>query len=109
MLICAAKEISGRERAEAIQKQELRIAREFLPPALESEVYQADYLGFTVVDSDSKIIGSIIGFHNFGAGDLIEVKPEAAESLFLPFTGYLVHVHLPQKQLVMNVPNGLID
>ena len=109
LLICVAKEITGREQAEAIQKQELRIEREFLPPALESEVYQADYLGFTVVDSDSKIIGSIIGFHNFGAGDLIEVKPKAAESLFLPFTGFLIHVRLPQKQLVMNVPDGLID
>ncbi len=109
LLICAAKEITGREQAEAVQKQELRIAREVLPPASESEVYQADYLGFTVVGSDSKIIGSIIGFHNFGAGDLIEVKPEDAVSIFLPFTGFLVQVQSSQKRLIMNVPDGLID
>ena len=109
LLICKAKEIIGREQAEAVKNQELRIARKFLPPASDSEIYQADYLGFTVVDLDSKIIGSIIGFHNFGAGDLIEVKPEAAESLFLPFTGSLVHVHPQQKQMVVNVPDGLLD
>ena len=66
-------------------------------------------MGFMVIDVDKKPIGSVVGFHNFGAGDLIEVKPENSMSVFLPFSGFIKQVNLTEKQLVMNIPNGLLD
>jgi len=109
LLICAANEVLDRAQAEALRKQELRIARELLPPALKTEIYQVDYIGFTVIDSDRNILGVIVGFHNFGAGDIIEVKPETSDSIFLPFTGFFIEVNVKKKQLVMTIPDGLID
>ena len=61
------------------------------------------------VDLNKKPIGSIVGFHNFGAGDIVEVKPEGSETIFLPFTGFLKQVHIIEKQLVMNIPDGFIN
>ncbi|MAH37350.1 ribosome maturation factor RimM [Alphaproteobacteria bacterium] len=109
LLICAAQEIEDRTAAESIQKQELRIERGALPLPAENEIYQIDYLGFMIVDLDKKPIGSIVGFHNFGAGDIVEVKPEGSETIFLPFTGFLKQVHIIEKQLVMNIPDGFIN
>ena len=108
LLICSAKEITDRTDAEQIQKQELRIARTVRPPASEDEVYQADLVGFTVVDTDANQVGAVLGFHNFGAGDLIEVKSEDTDSVFLPFTGFFEAFDMAKKQIVMQVPDGLI-
>ncbi|HUZ31681.1 MAG TPA: PRC-barrel domain-containing protein, partial [Xanthobacteraceae bacterium] len=30
----------------------------------------------TVVDSDGKTLGTVVAIQNFGAGDLVEVKPD---------------------------------
>ena len=109
LLICSAKEIKNRTEAEAIQKQELTVSRKALPPINENEIYQSDYIGFMVIGVDKKPIGLIVGFHNFGAGDLIEVKPEGSMSVFLPFSGFVKQVNFTEKQLVMDIPNGLID
>ena len=109
LLICAAQEIKDRKAAEAIQKQELSVSREVLPPISENEIYQTDYLGFMVMDLENNPIGFVVGFHNFGAGDLIEVKPEGSTSVFFPFTGFIQQVKLMEKQLVMNIPDGLLN
>ena len=62
-----------------------------------------------IVDLDKNPIGYIVGFHNFGAGDIVEVKPEGSETIFLPFTGFLKQVRIIEKQLVMNIPDGFIN
>ena len=109
LLICSAIEIKDRTEAEAIQKQELTVSRKALPPIREDEIYQSDYIGLMVIGVDKNPIGLVVGFHNFGAGDLIEVKPEGSVSVFLPFSGFLEQVNFSKKQLVMKIPNGLLD
>ena len=109
LLICGAQEIKDRTAAEAIQKQELSVSRKALPVITENEIYQTDYIGFMVIDLDKNPIGLVVGFHNFGAGDIIEVKPEGLISVLFPFTGFLERVILKEKQLVMNIPNGFLD
>ena len=39
-----------------------------------------------------KEIGEVLGFQNFGAGDLIEIKRDRSRSSFLPFTNDMVPV-----------------
>ena len=43
-----------------------------LPEPNESEYYQAYLVGFSVL-RDGKKIGTVAGFQNFGAGDIIEL------------------------------------
>ncbi len=45
-------------------------------PQLEEadEFYHADLIGLAVVDRAGRKLGTVVAIHNFGAGDLIEVR-----------------------------------
>ena len=61
-----------RNAAETLRGTELYIDRDTLPALQPDEYYQADLVGFTVVKNGTKI-GTVAGFQNFGAGDIIEL------------------------------------
>ena len=61
-----------RNAAETLRGTELFINRDTLPDLKESEYYQADLIGFSVMRGGEKI-GIVAGFQNFGAGDIIEL------------------------------------
>lgn len=61
-----------RNAAETLRGTELFIERGTLPELKNDEYYQADLIGFSVI-RDGKKVGSVAGFQNFGAGDIIEL------------------------------------
>ena len=61
-----------RNAAETLRGTELFINRDTLPALEDSEYYQADLIGFSVM-RDGTTIGTVAGFQNFGAGDIIEL------------------------------------
>lgn len=61
-----------RNAAETLRGTELFINRDALPDLKESEYYQDDLIGFSVMRGGEKI-GTVAGFQNFGAGDIIEL------------------------------------
>ena len=63
---------NDRNAAETLRGTELFVARDTLPAVRDGEYYQADLIGFSVVRSGDKI-GTVAGFQNFGAGDIIEL------------------------------------
>lgn len=65
--------INDRTAAEKLRGTELFISRDTLPEPEKGEYYQADLIGFTVVRNGDKI-GTVTGFQNFGAGDIIELE-----------------------------------
>jgi 16S rRNA processing protein RimM len=79
--------IKDRNAAEHLTNLKLYVPRERLPtPEAADEFYHADLIGLAVVDAGGQRIGSVIAVHNFGAGDLIEVKPDDARATqLLPF------------------------
>ncbi len=85
------------------------MARNALPELAEDELYQADLIGCQVVDINSGPLGIAVGFHDFGAGQLIEVKPEQGDTIFLPFAGSAIAgIDLEQQQISLAVPHGLL-
>jgi len=69
--------IGDRDAAERLANLKLYVPRELLPEPTEAdEFYHADLVGLTVVDSDGKTLGTVVAIQNFGAGDLVEVKPD---------------------------------
>jgi 16S rRNA processing protein RimM len=51
------------------------VPRERLPELVESdEFYHADLIGLAVVNTAGELLGAVLAIHNFGAGDLIEVR-----------------------------------
>jgi 16S rRNA processing protein RimM len=65
----------------------LYVPRERLPAPTETdEFYHADLIGLAVVDPAGKNLGTVVAIHNFGAGDLIEVRPDAgSQTELVPF------------------------
>jgi 16S rRNA processing protein RimM len=79
--------IGDRSAAEALMGVELYVARAHLPPPAEDEFYHADLIGMLAVDPEGKVLGRISAVHNFGAGDLIEIRlAPSGKSELVPFT-----------------------
>jgi 16S rRNA processing protein RimM len=86
--------ILDRDAARALANAKLYVPRERLPvPEAPDEFYHADLIGLAVLDPEGKQLGTIVAIHNFGAGDLIEVRPATGGSTeMLPFNEMTVPV-----------------
>lgn len=70
--------VRDRDAAERLANVKLYIPRERLPPLEQAdEFYHADLIGLSVVDRGGKPLGTVVAIHNFGAGDLLEVRLNA--------------------------------
>jgi len=79
--------INDRDAARALANVKLYVPRERLgEPAEANEFYHADLIGLSAVDPQGHELGTVVGIHNFGDGDLIEVRLEAGgNTQFVPF------------------------
>jgi 16S rRNA processing protein RimM len=59
---------------EEIAGTKLYITKEMLSEAAEEEYYNSDLEGFKILDDKEKLHGHILEMHNFGAGDIIEMR-----------------------------------
>jgi 16S rRNA processing protein RimM len=86
--------VANRDAARALANAKLYVPRERLPPPeAPDEFYHADLIGLAVFDPAGKQIGTIVGIHNFGAGDLIEMRrTEGGSTEMLPFNELTVPV-----------------
>ena len=72
--------IRDRDAAARLVNTKLFVPRERLPEIGEAdEFYHADLIGLSVVNLAGEKLGSVIAIHNFGAGDLIEVRLDAGD------------------------------
>ena len=99
--------VADRDAAERLRNTDLYIPRERLPAIEEADTfYHADLVGNQAVTPDGKEIGTITAVHNFGASDVIEVKPAAGgEPLLIPFTEATVpEIDLVARRVVIVPP-----
>ena len=76
-----------REAAEALNGVELMLPRDALPDTGDDDnFYYADLIGLEAVSTDSETLGKILAVHNFGAGDMLELRLTDGKSIFVPFT-----------------------
>ena len=84
--------------------------RSALPKAEEGEYYHHDLIGLDAVLASGESFGKVVGVDNFGAGDVIEIKPATGDSVVLPFTDETVPtVDLAAGRIVVVLPQGLDD
>jgi len=79
--------VADRDAAERLTNTKLYVPRERLPePQAPDEYYHADLIGLRVVDRAGRPCGTVVAIHNFGAGDVIEIRPESGDKTeMLPF------------------------
>ncbi len=99
--------IADRNAAERLANTKLYVPRDRLPePDEPDEYYHADLIGLAVVDRAGTSLGTVVAVHNFGAGDLIEVRrTEGKPTQLLPFDALTVPgVDLAAGRLVVQLP-----
>jgi 16S rRNA processing protein RimM len=102
--VARLKGIADRDAAERLRNVELFVPRARLPaPADADEFYHADLIGLAVVDAAGAPLGSVVALHNFGAGDIIEVRrAEGNDTVMLPFTQEAVpQIDIANKRIVV--------
>jgi 16S rRNA processing protein RimM len=75
-----------------------------LPPIEDDETfYYADLIGLSAVTPDGAALGTVTAIHNFGAGDLVEIKPEGGgEPLMVPFTEAAVpQIDMAERRMIV--------
>lgn len=92
MMVVKFEGVNTREEAEALNRVELFIDRAKLPELEEEdEFYIEDLIGMDVLNTSGEQLGTVLAVPNFGAGDMIEVKPtNSSSTYFLPFTKEVV-------------------
>lgn len=94
--------------AEALRGTTLYLDRSALPEPDEDEYYYTDLIGMDVVDTGGQPIGKVIGLENFGASDLLDIKPKSGPSFYLPFTDEFVP-EIGASTITVIIPEGLLE
>ena len=110
-VIARIKGVGDRNAAEALKGSALTIAREKLPEPEDDAWYFADLVGLIAEDPAGTRLGEVIAVHNFGAGDLLEIrlvgKPQTA---LVPFRAEFVpEVDIERRRVVIAPAPGLLD
>jgi 16S rRNA processing protein RimM len=107
-LVASVKGVTDRSAAEALTGRDLFIARSELPDTeADDEFYFSDLVGLMVRDQSGNETGKVVAVHDFGAGNILEMRFGDGSSELFAFTkaafpdvrpkdGYLVFVPPPE-------------
>ncbi|MBR1601582.1 MAG: 16S rRNA processing protein RimM [Alphaproteobacteria bacterium] len=99
------KGVDTRNEAEALIGTELYANRDKLPQLDDEEYYLQDLIGLKVcLKTPDNVVGKVLQFYNFGAGDIIELKLNAQKATeMLPFTKqYVPEINIAQGYVIVS-------
>ena len=76
--------VADRTAAEALKGTRLYVNRAALPAPKSGEYYHADLIGLAAVKVDGTVLGKVAAVHNYGAGDVLEIR-QGDQEILLPF------------------------
>lgn len=99
----AIEGVTDRTAAEKWRGVNLYIDRDALPDTDDDDgYYVTDLVGLNVQDDAGAVVGAIQSVDNFGASDLIEVKPTSGPTFYVPFTDdYVADVNMDDGYIVV--------
>lgn len=94
VVVVRFKGVTTREQAEALNGAVLMIERSALPDEEleEDEFFHEDLVGLAVEDIEGTVIGTVQAVHDFGGGDMLEIRQSGKRSIMIPFTRAAVPV-----------------
>jgi 16S rRNA processing protein RimM len=110
-IVARVNGIEDRNGAEPLRGTKLYVERARLPKTSGAEFYHADLIGLRALAGDGSVLGNIVSVQNFGAGDLLELKPQdSSETEFIPFEDRWVPcVDLESGTIIINRPAETVD
>ncbi|GAA0784869.1 ribosome maturation factor RimM [Roseibium denhamense] len=110
VVITKFKAINDRNQAEELNGLELFISRDQLPEPDEDEFYYSDLNGLAVTETDGSEIGKVVAVQDFGAGDLLEIRPMRGKTFYVPFTREFVpKVDVQSGTLTVSLPDDYLS
>ena len=108
-LVVRLSGVRDRDAAGRLTNVDLYVPRDRLPAPADEEFYHADLIGLRAEDRDGTALATIVGIHDFGAGDLLELRPPgAANTVLMPFNDTTVPlVDIAGGRIVIDPPQGL--
>jgi len=86
-LVARLAGIEDRSAAEALARVRLFVPRDRLPAPAADEFYHIDLVGLLAVTAAGEEVGTVAAVHDFGAGDILELRPVGGgASMLLPFS-----------------------
>ena len=103
LVICEANGITDRGMAESLRGQTLSVDRAALPELDEKQIYHADLIGLVVQDTGGQQLGIVVGLHDFGAGEIVEISVAGSSTTeFHPFySPFLVRLDLQAGTILL--------
>lgn len=109
-LIAAIDGVDSREAAQALKGVELFVDHDALPALDRNEWYHGDLIGLAAIGPQGEDLGAVAAVQNFGAGDLLEIKPRAGESFYVPLTREAVpEIDIQNRRLSIAGVEGLLE
>ena len=95
--------VRDRNAAERLANVKLFMPRDRLPAAETDEFYHADLIGLAAVTTDGRALGTVVAIHDFGAGDILELRPPVGgTTIMLPFTeAFVPAVDIAGRRIVV--------
>ncbi len=110
VVITKFKEIRDRNQAEELNGVELFIDRDQLPAPEDDEFYYSDLNGLSVLDRAGDLLGKIVAVQDFGAGDLLEIRPKRGRTFYVPFTREFVpEISLEEGRVLLDLPEDYLS
>lgn len=78
--------VADRDKALELKGVKLFVERDKLPKLEEETFYHSDLIGLEVFSKEGRSFGKITAVHNFGAGDVLDVKTPNGASVMVAFT-----------------------
>lgn len=108
--IVRIKGIDHRNQAEKLKGTELFTERSQLQAPKENEFYIADLVGAETILGNGEIFGQISAVHNFGAGDIVEIRLESGKTELFAFTREAFPmIDLENKKVVFCPPDEVSE
>ncbi len=102
MVMVMIEDIDDRNIVEKMRGTKIYTLKSSLPQLEEEEFYYEDLVGMTVI-MDGVKIGEVMGVNNYGAGDILDIRLDAKETISIPFTKEMVPtISVTQGQLTVS-------
>ena len=101
--LAAIDGVDDRTAAEKLRGTKFYLDRDHLPDTDDDDTfYHADLVGLRALDTQGHEIGTVQAVANFGAGDLLDIKPTQGASFYVPFhPDYVPNVDIESGMLTI--------
>lgn len=84
--------VADRDAAARLTNIELSCPRSALGEPEEDEFFHADLIGLRAETREGTVLGTVAAILNFGAGDVLDIRPPRGKNIAFPFTRAVVPV-----------------